>query len=51
MSRERTDADEFSIAMGGAIIVALVLTFVFVGCYRLVSELRRSPCCADEVAV
>jgi hypothetical protein len=31
MSRERTDADEFSIAMGGAIVVALVLTFVIGG--------------------
>lgn len=31
MSRERTDADEFSIAMFGAIVVALVLTFVIGG--------------------
>ena len=31
MKRELTDADEFSIAMGGAIVVALVLTFVIGG--------------------
>lgn len=31
MSRERTDADEFSIAMFGSIVVALVLTFVIAG--------------------
>lgn len=31
MSRERTDADDFSIAMFGSIVVALVLTFVIAG--------------------
>lgn len=31
MSGERTDADEFSIAMFGSIVVALVLTFVIAG--------------------
>ncbi len=31
MKRELTDADEFSIAMFGSIVVALVLTFVIAG--------------------
>ena len=31
MKRELTDADEFSIAMLGSIVVALVLTFVIAG--------------------
>lgn len=31
MSGERTDADEFSIAMLGSIVVAFVLTFVIAG--------------------
>lgn len=31
MSRERTDADDFSLAMFGSIVVALVLTFVIAG--------------------
>lgn len=31
MKRELTDVDEFSIAMLGSIVVALVLTFVIAG--------------------
>lgn len=31
MTRELTDADEVSIAMGGSIVVALGLTFVIAG--------------------
>lgn len=31
MSRERTDADDFSLAMFGAIVVAVVLIFVIAG--------------------
>ena len=31
MSRERTDADDFSLAMVGAIVVAVVLIFVIAG--------------------
>jgi hypothetical protein len=31
MTRELTDADEFSIAMLGSIVVAVVLTFVIAG--------------------
>lgn len=38
MSRERTDADDFSLAMFGAIVVAVVLIFVIAGCALLVNN-------------
>lgn len=44
MSRERTDADDFSIAMFGSIVVALVLTFVIAG---LVTHWEKSEASAN----
>lgn len=44
MSRERTDADEFSIAMFGAIVVAVVLIFVIGG---LVTHWEKSEASAN----
>lgn len=44
MSRERTDADDFSIAMGGAIVVAVVLIFVIAG---LVTHWEKSEASAN----
>lgn len=44
MSRERTDADDFSIAMFGAIVVAVVLIFVIAG---LVTHWEKSEASAN----
>jgi len=44
MSRERTDADDFSLAMFGAIVVAVVLTFVIAG---LVPHWEKSEASAN----
>ena len=44
MSRERTDADDFSLAMFGAIVVAVVLIFVIAG---LVTHWEKSEASAN----
>ena len=44
MKRELTDADEVSIAMGGAIVVAVVLIFVIAG---LVTHWEKSEASAN----
>lgn len=44
MSRERTDADDFSLAMFGAIVVAVVLIFVIAG---LVTHWEKSEVSAN----